>query len=367
MSTNTAAIATGSTDKNLTTIANVAIPIVPKDGLLVKGVAYATNPTDWKHLVYKMGGKGVRLGSDAAGIVEEVGSNVQDFKKGDYVSTFMRGNINDNNGAFSDYFIAEPNTTIKYNKQSFNNEALKVGKSPSDKLNTFEGAASVTLGLATIGVSLGHHLAIPTDKSVNAGKFILIWGGATATGFLAIQVAKLVYGLKVITTASKKHNESLSSIGADYVFDYNDAEVVNQIKKVGGSNIKYGLDCVSNQETFQALYDATSETSEVNLDNLLCLGAKDIKTDPSRKVKYGDTMVYVVDGNDTQFAGIPVKSSPELVSDYRKFWKNLLPPVMDQIVSTKLRVLKPGFESVEEAFSLLRENKVSCEKIVFRS
>ncbi|CAK7897832.1 hypothetical protein CAAN1_15S02564 [[Candida] anglica] len=363
---NTAATFSGNTDYNLSEISKVDIPTVPKDAILIKSVAFAANPTDWKHLVYGMGPKGSRLGSDVSGIVEEVGSEVKGFAKGDFVSNFMRGNFNSINGAFQEYVIINPVTTIKYDKSAIKTEALPVGTSPIGKIDTFEGAASVTLGLTTVSLSFAHHLKPSFDKADNADKYILIWGGATATGFLAIQVAKLVYGLKVIATASKKHHETLKSIGADYLVDYNDKDAVEQIKSIGGAEIKYALDTVSSTETFQSLYDATSESKDVRLDNLLFLTEKDINADPNRSVYIGDTLAYVVVGVDVNFAGRMVYSTPELVKDYTHFWYEVLPSYIPQLVHSNLKVLAPGFESVNEALSLLRENKVSGEKIVFR-
>ncbi|CAK7896003.1 hypothetical protein CAAN1_05S06216 [[Candida] anglica] len=364
---NTVASFSGDTGYNLTSISKVEIPTVPKDALLIKGIAYAANPTDWKHLVYGLGPKGSRLGTDVAGVVEEVGSEVKGFEKGDIVSHFMHGNTNPDNGAFQEYLIANPATTIKYNKSGFKTEALPSGQTtPIGKIDTFEGAASVTLGLVTIGLSFSHHLKISSNKADNADKYILIWGGATATGFLAIQVAKLVYGLKVIATASKKHHECLKNIGADYLVDYNDKDAVDQIRAIGGSKINYGFDAVSNKDTFQSLYDATSETKDVRLDNLLFLSEKDINADPNRKVYIGETLAYVVTGENVNFGGHMVYSSPELIAAYTNFWTEILPPYIPQLVHSNLKVLTPGFESIDVAFSLLRENKVSGEKLVFR-
>lgn len=76
---------------------------------------------------------------------------------------------------------------------------------------------------------------------------------------------------------------------------------------------------------FQSLYDATSETSDVNIYSWL----KDILTELSRIVTYDETLIYVVDGNDTVFAGIIVNSSPK--------WSNVLPPVLDKLESAQLR------------------------------
>lgn len=114
-------------------------------------------------------------------------------------------------------------------------------------------AASVNLGLATIGLSFNHNLSIKADKKKKASQYILLWGGGTKTGIL-IQVTKLVYGLRVITTASPKHHDFLRSFGADAVFDYHDSDVVDQIKKVGGANIPYAFDMVLIDTSFQLIY-----------------------------------------------------------------------------------------------------------------
>ena len=41
----------------------------------------------------------------------------------------------------------------------------------------------------------------------------------------------------------------MKQLGADYVFDYGDADVVNKIKNVG--QIKFALDTIATPETFQ--------------------------------------------------------------------------------------------------------------------
>ena len=100
---------------------------------------------------------------------------------------------------FGEYVIAYPQATIKYDHSLSHSSATN-----SSTIKSYEGAASVTLGLSTIGISFSHYLNIGKHKK--EGDSILIWGGATATGILAIQVAKLVYNLNVITTASPKNH-----------------------------------------------------------------------------------------------------------------------------------------------------------------
>lgn len=362
-----AAILTGSTEKNqLTEVKEIPFPKIQDDQILIKAVSYAANPTDWKHAVSDWGKKGNISGSDASGVVEQVGSKVTGYSKGDVVSTFLHGNYYQNRGAFSEYVIADPDTTIKYNIEKFRNEPLSVGNHKFGPIDSYEGAASVTLGLVTVALSFAHNLHISTDRNANASKYILIWSGSTATGFLAIQVAKLVYGLNVITTASKKNHDVLKSIGADHVLDYKDKDVVEQIKKIGGENIHYALDTFSTEESLQSVYDATENTKDVVIDNLLFLNENSIKTNPSRNVKFTQTLAYLV-MEDQKLGSMVVPTNEELKKDYREFWHKALPPHIKDIKHNNLKVMEPGFKSVNPALELLREDKVSGEKIVFRA
>jgi NADPH:quinone reductase-like Zn-dependent oxidoreductase len=56
-------------------------------------------------------------------------------------------------------------------------------------------------------------------------------------------------GATVIATASKSNHELLKSLGAKYTFDYNDSDVVDQIKNVSNGGVEFGIDCVSIPET----------------------------------------------------------------------------------------------------------------------
>ncbi|KAK6462413.1 zinc-binding oxidoreductase alcohol dehydrogenase [Scheffersomyces coipomensis] len=366
MSSNKIVLSTGLTGKGeLTTISTTVFPQITDNQILLRGVAYAANPTDWKHTVLQWGYSGSIVGSDASGIVTQIGKNVKGFEIGDYVSTTLRGNYSIDKGGFAEYVIADPPTTIKYDKSTFSSEPLPVGSFPASIINTFEGAAAITLSLSTVGLSLSHSLKIKPTKESNSSKYILIWGGATSAGIVAIQIAKSVYGLKVITTASKKHHEFLKSLGADATFDYRDSNVIDQIKVFAQGKIYYALDTVSTIETYQQTYDATAGSPTESYDNLLFLPREAIKTDPENKARFSGTIVYLANG-EPQELGTVVYPTQELLDDYNQFWYELLPPFLKDLKTPNLRVLKPGFESANEALELLREDKVSAEKVVFR-
>ncbi|KAF6069714.1 Zinc-binding dehydrogenase family protein [Candida albicans] len=309
----------------LTEVKEIPKPKIQDNEILVKAKAYAINPTDWKHIVFKMSQPGDVAGSDASGIVEEVGSQVTNFKKGDNVSSLVIG-------------------TIKYD-----HDLVSSSESKSSTIDSFEGAASVTVGLVTVGISFAHSLNIAKNKE--KGDSILIWGGATATGILAIQVAKLVYNLNVIVTASPKNHEYLKDLGADHTLDYNDADVVSKLQSLG--HIKFGLDTIS--------------TPEVFLDSLLLLDGKSIKTDPARNVHWGYTLGYLVVQKEIVLGTQKLVQTPELVNDFNAWWENVLPTIINKVKHANLKILDEGLASANEGLQLSRDNKVSGQKIVFRA
>lgn len=401
---NKGVVVTGSRNlENLVEVKSIPYPQLEDDMIIVKTVAYAINPTDWKHIFpesfvshivsgyTKKLGFGIRLlerplasigasigcflgkgftfyqkgnvvGSDVSGIVEEVGKDVTNFKKGDFVSASLHGGIS-KNGGFSNFAMVSANAAIKFPQPQILDKALSPGEYPSSLIESFEAAASVPVGLKTVALSFNYNLGIPAHETANSNDYLLVWGGATATGMLAIQIAKLVYGVKVITTASLNHHSALLALGADKAFDYKDSDIMEKLKAAGEGKIKYALDCVSSTQTFQSVYDATEGSENAAIDNLLFLNEQSIITKPERKVKVTFTDGYLVDGR----VHFGLKASPEMMKSYLQFWRELLPPLVDKIKAAPLEVLPNGLQSANEGLKLLIENKVKGRKVVFRN
>jgi NADPH:quinone reductase-like Zn-dependent oxidoreductase len=79
---------------------------------------------------------------------------------------------------------------------------------------SFEEAATLGVGVTTVGQGLYQSLKLPLpDKPATEKTYLLIYGGSTATGSLAIQYAKLS-GLTVGVTCSPKNFDYVKSLGA---------------------------------------------------------------------------------------------------------------------------------------------------------
>lgn len=176
---------------------------VPKDNeVLIKVVAVSVNSWDWdllrgKPALIRMWGlfkpKYRILGSDIAGIVENVGRNAKKFNPGDEVF----GDLSECGwGGFAEYVCAPEGSLV-----------LK----PTNL--TFEQAASIPQA----GV-LAYQGLFDYGK-IQAGKNVLINGAGGGVGTFALQIARSV---GTVITGVDSHNklEMLKKLGADHVIDY---------------------------------------------------------------------------------------------------------------------------------------------------
>lgn len=262
---------------------NVPVPPVPAGDLLVKVVAVAINPVDWKLPEYHMSTPDSGCGCDLAGTVVAVGSDVTGFSVGDQVFTvnsgYQLGNKNLLGAAFAEYVYANPHLTFRgslapHPELTGPDDLIKAGQ-----ITTFEGAASVPLAALTSGLSLSHffnnkieYLADGSIKSTDpdaGSKYILIWGGATSVGQYGIQILKAA-GYKPVVTASPKNFDYLTSLGAHKLFDYRDPDVVSKIRDFVGPNLVHVFDTISLPDSWKACHDAIpAEAKNINMVSTL--------------------------------------------------------------------------------------------------
>ncbi|WP_018342873.1 zinc-binding alcohol dehydrogenase family protein [Cytophaga aurantiaca] len=210
-------------------------PVATERNLLVKIEAISVNPVDFK--VRQNSAKEIELttpkviGWDAVGIVEEIGSAVTLFKKGDKV--FYAGDL------------TKPGSNAEY---QLIDERI-VGLAPKS-ITTAEAAALPLTALTAWEIVFDRIRIGERDK----GKSILIIGGAGGVGSIAIQLAKKVAGLHVIATASRPETiQWCKDLGADHVVDHKD--LVNELVKIGFKQVDFILDFVD----VNAYWDAMAE------------------------------------------------------------------------------------------------------------
>jgi NADPH:quinone reductase-like Zn-dependent oxidoreductase len=188
----------GSPD--LLELRDVEKPTVTDDGVLVRVHASSVNPVDWHtmtgtpYLVRMEAGlrrpKSELLGTDFAGTVEAVGTNLQGVRPGDEV-------FGARNGAFAEYVCVRDAVVPK----------------PANV--TFEQAAAVPVAALTALQGL-------RDKGhLQTGQKLLINGASGGVGTFAVQIAKAfraevtgVCGTRNVETAARSAPITLSTTRA---------------------------------------------------------------------------------------------------------------------------------------------------------
>jgi len=201
------------------------IPTPQGRDILVKIKAISVNPVDYK--IRQNSAKDTLLenpkviGWDASGTVEAVGDAVSLFKVGDAV--YFAGDLT-RSGSNTEYQLIDERI---------------VGSKPVT-LSDAE-AAAMPLTALTAWESLYDRIRISSEK--DQGKSILIIGGAGGVGSIAIQLAKKVSGLKVITTASRTETkEWCKAMGADVVVDHKN--LIEEVRAAGYQEVDFILDFV---------------------------------------------------------------------------------------------------------------------------
>ncbi|CAF9934604.1 MAG: hypothetical protein HETSPECPRED_009283 [Heterodermia speciosa] len=338
----------GPRDAQLTTDRHK--PSLRNGYILVKTVAIALNPTDWKHIDF-MPTAGALPGCDYAGIVEEVGTEVdKPFKKGDRVCGFIHGAnaLQIEDGAFAEYIVAKASIQMAIPEHM-----------------TFETAATLGVAVVTVGQALYQSLQLPLPNAPASEPFpVLIYGGSTATGTIAIQFAKLS-GATVITTCSPRNNELVKALGADAIYDYRDEACGEEIRAYTSDKLVYALDCISEASSPRICADALSTDGALTKRYSSLLGIDDFPRDDVDKKA---TIAYSAIGEDLSFPGRGLFPAKE---EDLHFMTKFIGIAQELLAEGKIKPhpvsLRPGgLKGVLDGLQDMREGKVSGEKLVYR-
>lgn len=188
---------------------DLPIPEPRPTEVLVKIGAVAVNPIDTyirAGIVAMISHYPYIIGSDLAGTVETVGSEVKRFKPGDRVWGSNQG-LFGRRGTFAEY--ASVDERWLYPTPAKESDA--------------EAAAGALVGLTA-------HMGLFLHADLGQGEVVFVNGGAGGVGSAVVQLAKAAGAFVVTTGGSEESLAICRKYGADLVLDYNDHKMDDQIR-----------------------------------------------------------------------------------------------------------------------------------------
>ncbi|KAL4731755.1 hypothetical protein ACLX1H_000737 [Fusarium chlamydosporum] len=278
------------------------------------------------------------LGSSFAGTVEKVGAEVSGFQIGDKVVGMKTAGAQESKySAYQEYSISPDVTTTKVSDD-----------------NTLDLAVRLVGNLPTLPALFNYTLKlerpVPGEQPKPQGKRVLIYGGTSSIGSLAVQYLTQA-GYEVVTTFSPKHKDFVSELGAIKIIDH-------------------------------------KQEADALIKDLIAAGPYDVVVDT---ISTGDTVklnaeVVAAQGGDSVYALQPPfgpESLPEGVTRKFEGWSLLLgkeenaellkwtfgtyfPKALEtkSLISVPARKVAGGLNGLNDALDLLFFKGVSSEKVV---
>lgn len=332
---------------NATVVYSRPIPRLRDDYLLIKTIAVALNPTDCKAISQGRGAKNGLAGCDFAGTVEDIGPAVtKKWNKGDRVCGCTHGanSSNAEDGSFAEFIVAKGDVCIRM----------------PDSMN-FEDVAGIGVSAITCGQGLFQKLGLNLPVAPIKGKeYILIHGGSTSAGTLAIQYAKLA-GYSVLATCSPKNADLAKSRGAEAVFDYRDPACGEQIYRYTNGELQLVWDTIGSDQGVRVCMTALSTKPGCRYGTILF---NDI---PRQDVACTRSIMMTFRGEPFDLYG---KHFPANAEDFEfaKMFTQLTETLLaeNKLKPHPVRICEGGLQGVLNGVGLMQQGNVSGTKLVYR-
>jgi aspyridone synthetase trans-acting enoyl reductase len=341
------------------------VPRILPDEVLIRVAAVALNPSDHK-LLDQSTTVGAISGADFAGTVVRVGSDAQSlWKVGDRVMsiTFGANPGNPGNGAFSEYVAAL---------------AVLCVRLPDDY--DFAAAASLPMGVYTtglvfraLGLSLDEHSSLSRSSATEGSSdaddkpplppFVLVHGGGTATGTIALQMLRIA-GYRPIATCSPSSFKLAMSRGAIVCFDYNSPTVRDEIRSYTHDSLCYAIDCIGSTETMTQCYGVIGEqggkyASLEQYPRRLTIRRRD--------VAHSWILGWTILGREVKLGGAYYRPETPEDRDFGEAWAKKIELFLKdgQLQTHPLEISKGGLPAVVPQLNYMRKFQAKGRKYVF--
>lgn len=177
------------------------------------------------------------LGSDAAGVISKVGSDVKDFKEGDEV--IIHCNVVDESDPISseDSMLSKSQSIWGY-ETNYGAFAEYTKVRASQLIRKPKELEWKTAGSYCLTLSTAYRMLISQNAAqLKQGETCLIWGAAGGLGSFAVQLCKLIGATSIAIVGSEEKKILVEKLGADFVINRKSEEFKRFVKDDGSPDL----------------------------------------------------------------------------------------------------------------------------------
>lgn len=332
--------------------------IIAPTEVVIRNHAAGLNHIDWKSVDYNFCLPELPwiTGREMAGVVEDVGSDVTRFKKGDRVwtSEFLPPFCRHGSG------LTEPTGTYYRDRRAGCFQDLVAVPQhtvmPLPLCLDFTDAACLGVAALTAAMSMWRWLGVPlypTQASATAQReTMLIWGGSTVTGQFAIQVAASA-GLETIAVCSESTAPLVAALGATHVVTYTgktDLHVIGEILCLARGSLTRAIDLVGAKTANLVLQVIAACGPQMTVDFVPLAFMSSKAAIPSNARVHNVEMKQFVLNPALRIYG-------ERLNELVECGTIRLPAI---------RVLEGGLSAVEEGLRIVKKGSIGGQKLVVK-
>ncbi|KAI0690488.1 chaperonin 10-like protein [Cytidiella melzeri] len=351
--------AIAATAKGVLEQINLPTPTPAREEVLIQVAYAALAPFDAYQLDrgFAVAGYPHVLGLASAGFVKAVGEGVTDLREGDKVCAY---NLHVNsNKALQEYALVSRILVAKLPNEYSLAEAASLPDNYTTAMFTLFGAPSLALPLPS---------SFPAP-SPPPSQPILVYGAGASSGQYTLQILKLAGYTQIYATASPRHHAYLRELGATHCFDYRSPHLAQDILQTsGGAKMTVVIDTIAAKPSIEAYSGVLGKDTRLAVLIPIKKGAAVTNNADDDMSTVVEPWLQQVVGEATIVPIYTFKLQEDPVA--ATFMAKILPQLLESnsIHPNPIRLFQasegPLLERVDTALDLLRNNKISGEKVV---
>lgn len=202
-----------------------------------------------------------------------------------------------------------------------------------------------------------------TRRKPEAGQYVLVYGGSTVCGAMALQLLRKS-GLVPVCTCSPRNFALVKELGAEEAFDYHSPSCGDDIRRYTSDSLAYALDCITDLASMRICYAAMG-----------CAGGKYMGLNPlplrahtRRDIKPDYILVYTMFGKEVNWPrpfGRPARPKDRAFAESWYRGTQTLVDTPGEIRPHPMDQGSDGLRGVIGGLDRMRKGNVSGVKLVY--